>query len=130
MSPAFVLLHHGTTRHRADRMVRTGPDATFVEPGGGLGSRAEGFSTVEAGATDRGLGTAEDYARRKAGNFPTEGGPVILEVDVPVGIVELVQADPIGAIVAASGEIRFEPGLGLEELLQAWPGLTKRVIVL
>ena len=30
--------------------------------------------------------------------------------------------------IDAGGEIRFEPGFGLEELLDAWPQLTKRIV--
>ena len=30
--------------------------------------------------------------------------------------------------IDAGGEIRFEPGFGLEELLKGWPTITKKVI--
>ncbi|MDB5309823.1 MAG: hypothetical protein JWO38_4025 [Gemmataceae bacterium] len=76
------------------------------------------------------MGTARDYARHKAAGFPAEGGPVILEVEVPIEIVDIVRNDPISGMTAASGDVRFEPGVGLDELRQAWPGLTKRVIPL
>ncbi len=66
----------------------------------------------------------------KARNFPGEGGPVILEVELPESIVDIVRNHPELGLSAATGEIRFEPGAGLEELLQAWPNLTKRVIPL
>ncbi len=130
MPPAFVRLHHGTTRDRADRLMRAAPDPWFIEPGGTRGSQAAGFSTAEIGAPDVGLGTPQEYARLKAKNFPAEGGLVILEIDVPVGIVQVVFDDPIGGLWAASGEIRFEPGSGLEELIREWPIIPKRVIVL
>jgi hypothetical protein len=130
MPPAFVRLHHGTTRDRAERLIQTGPNPWYVEPGGTRGTEAGGFSTVESGATDRGLALPEEYARRKDKNFPTEGGPVILELDVPVEVVQVVYDDPIGRLTAETNEIRFEPGSGLEELLRVWPSLPKRVIVL
>ncbi len=58
-------------------------------------------------------------ARNKNLLFPNEGGPVILEIEVPESLVG--KAD-IG------GEVRFEPGFGLEELLAAWPSLPKRIL--
>jgi hypothetical protein len=123
-----VTLHHGTTRHRAERLQHTPPDPDFVEPGGNRYGRAEGFSAVIAGEQDVGLGSAERYARMKAANFPEEGGPVILEVEVPARIVDILRNDPIANMVVNSGEVRFEPGLGLEELRQAWPNLVKRIV--
>ena len=52
--------------------------------------------------------------------FLPEGGPAIVEIDVPAAITDLG--------IDAGGEVRFEPGFGLEELLQAWPELAKRVV--
>jgi hypothetical protein len=52
--------------------------------------------------------------------FPDEGGPAILEFEVPEEIARL--ADDTG------GELRFIPGFGLEELFQAWPSLPKRIV--
>lgn len=132
-----VLIHHGTTRVRAERIIATGPDPNYVEPGGDRYTGADAFSTVVAGAPDRGLRRPERYARDKSANFPNEGGPVILEIEVPEWIVDLVRNHPEQGLTAASGEIRFEPpgrlrppGVGLNELLAAWPNLTKRVIPL
>ena len=127
---SHTLLHHGTTLHRADRITRLGPDAGYVEPGGSFHDPARGFSTSLSGQPNVGLLTPEDYARMKARNFPGEGGPVILEVELPESIVDIVRNHPELGLSAATGEIRFEPGAGLEELLQAWPNLTKRVIPL
>jgi hypothetical protein len=76
------------------------------------------------------MGHPEDYARLKATNFPTEGGPVILEIDVPAWIVDVILADAIGNGLARGGEVRFEPGLGLEDLLREWPNIPKRIIPL
>jgi hypothetical protein len=42
----------------------------------------------------------------------------------------ILYADPIAAGLARSGEIRFEPESGLNELRAEWPNLTKRVIPL
>ncbi len=111
------LLHHGTTRKRADSILQDGPDPAFMEPGGT--DPARGFSTYPAGAPVS-VGTAEQYAAGKATLFPNEGGPAIVEIEVPDDIVDLA--------IDAGGEIRFEPGFGLEELLQAWPTVTKRVV--
>ena len=104
-----------------------GPDPDFVEP---HGPRAEHFSTAYADPRLRQMGHPEDYARLKAANFPTEGGPVILEIEVPAWVVDVILADDIGSGLALSGEVRFEPGVGLEELLLVWPNIPKRVISL
>lgn len=74
--------------------------------------------------------TPEDYARGKARNFPSESGPAILEIEVPAWIVDILLNDPLQSGFARSGEARFEFGFGLEELLTAWPSLTKRVIAI
>jgi hypothetical protein len=106
----------------------SGPDPFYVEPGGSHVPPAEAFSTC---FTDGRLclqGTAEGYARGKAARFPTEGGPAILELEVPQWILNILLNDPIMAAFARSGEARFEPGFGFEEILAEWPVLTKRVI--
>jgi hypothetical protein len=110
------VLRHGTTRRRAEAILLGGPDPNFVEPGGPR--PAEGFSAVDTIGPFP-FGTAEQYAAGKARAFPNEGGPAILEVEVP---------EDIAALADLGGEYRFEPGYGLEELLQAWPQLTKRVV--
>jgi hypothetical protein len=69
-------------------------------------------------------------ARNKHALFPNEGGPAILEVQVPAGIMAILYADPIAAGLARGGEIRFEPESGLNELRAAWQNLTKQVIPL
>lgn len=124
---ATVILLHGTTRDRAVRLLNDPPDPDFVEPGGDRYSRAQGFSTVLENGPNLGLGTAEDYARAKALLFPNEGGAAILRLEVPSNIVDIVYADPISAASAVSGEIRFDPGYGLEELIAEWPKLVKQV---
>lgn len=80
------------------------------------------------GRTHGAIGAPEQYARAKAGNFPNEGGPVILEVEVPGWIVDILRTDPFAAMVVASGEVRFEPDLGLPELQREWPTLNKRIV--
>lgn len=69
-------------------------------------------------------------AREKDVLFPEEGGPAILEVSVPAWIMAILYADPIAAGLARSGEIRFDPESGLNELRAEWHKLTKRVIPL
>lgn len=68
------------------------------------------------------FGTPEEYARGKAREFPDEGGPVILIVDVPDQIVLSAATEwfPL-----SQGLIQFDPGAGLEELAAAWPDLVK-----
>jgi hypothetical protein len=48
-------------------------------------------------------------------------------MDVPTWVVDILLADTYMAAFARSGEARFEPGFGLEELLLEWPDLTKSV---
>jgi hypothetical protein len=118
----MAILLHGTSRHRAEQIMKQGPDPDFVEPGGG--TRAEGFSTcLESGPFP--LGTPEDYARGKAALFPNEGGPAILAVDVPDDIIALA----VDAFFPLSqGVVEFDEGAGLEELQDAWPALPKRIL--
>jgi|ERR1017187_777521 hypothetical protein len=116
-SNATRTLRHGTTRQRADSILKNGPDADFMEPGGA--DPARGFSTYPAGGPVS-VGTPEQYAVGKAKLFPNEGGPAIVEIEVPQDIIDLA--------IDAGGEIRFEPGFGLEVLQHAWPGLTKRIV--
>src|SRR5437764_11328701 len=104
-----MLLHHGTTRNRAEAIIANGPDPDFQEPG--EYTKAEGFSTAPPGAQGT-SGDPEKIARGKAAKFG-EGGPVILELDVPDDIV--ARSDNL------IDEVRFNPGYGLEELLAAWP---------
>jgi hypothetical protein len=79
-----------------------------------------GFSMYKMEAEQLPLGSAEDYAKKKAKLFPIEGGPVILEVEIPDEIVEL-------AIQWATGLFQFDDGFGMSELLKCWPLLKKRV---
>ncbi len=114
----LVRLRHGTTRLRAEAILRDGPDPNFMEPGGL--DRAEAFSTARIQGPYP-QGSPELAANNKANLFPNEGGPVILEIEVPEAIV--TKAD-------LGGEVRFEAGFGLEELLVAWPSLPRRILFL
>ncbi|MCI0638001.1 MAG: hypothetical protein L0Y72_16750 [Gemmataceae bacterium] len=110
-------LRHGTTRQRADSIMQNGPDPSFIEPGGIESAR--GFSTYPAGGPVT-VGTPDQYAAGKAILFPNEGGPAVVEIEVPEKIAQLG--------IDAGGEIRFETGFGLEELLREWPTITKRIL--
>src|SRR2546429_664915 len=90
------MLRHGTTRQRADAILRNGPDVDFMEPGGT--DPARGFLTYPPGVPAS-VGTPEQYAAGKANLFPTEGGPAIIEIEVPDDIADLA--------IDAGGEIRF-----------------------
>jgi hypothetical protein len=120
----MAILRHGTTRHRAERIMAHGPDPDFIEPGGG--PRAEGFSTcLELGPFP--LGTPEEYARRKADAFPNEGGAVILVVDVPDDFIALAMDEVFFPL--SQGVVQFDEGAGLEELRAAWSTLPKQIVV-
>lgn len=111
------VLWHGTTRQRAEAILRHGPNRNFREPGGF--DKAEGFSTAPPHGPYL-YGDPQQVASGKAALFPDEGGPAILEIEIPEEIVALA----INEIT----EVRFQPGYGLEELLAAWPVLPKRIL--
>jgi len=125
-----TILHHGTTLLRAREIEANGPDPDYCEPGSGHIPAAEGFSTVIGDGPPCSTGTPETAARNKAALFPDEGGPAILEIRVPAWIMAILYADPIGVGLARSGEIRFDPESGLDELRAEWHKLTKRLIPL
>ena len=128
--PQPTILHHGTTLRRAVAIEADGPNPDFREPGTGSLPPAEGFSTVIGDGRACGTGIPEIAARNKHALFPGEGGPAILEVRVSARIMAILYADPIAAGLARSGEIRFEPECGLNELRAEWHTLAKRVIPL
>lgn len=74
------------------------------------------------------MGTPEQYARLKASNFPAEGGPAVLEVEVPAAVLAVLEADPDARDAMDSGDTLFDPRVGMPELLAAWPTLPKRII--
>lgn len=117
----MMVLLHGTTRHRAEQIIRYGPNPYFEEPGGRPGQ--DGFSmNLESGPFL--FGGVEQYALGKARQFPDEGGPAIIAVEVPDEIVRRAVSDwfPLG-----QGLVQFDLGAGLEELTTAWPGLGKEI---
>jgi hypothetical protein len=116
-----MILLHGTTRARAERILQHGPDPYYQEAGGQAWEG--GFSmNVEAGPFL--FGRPADYARGKARQFPDEGGPVMLMVDVPDDIVQSAVNDwfPL-----SQGLVQFDPGAGLGELIAAWSILSKEI---
>jgi hypothetical protein len=122
-SEPVVRLRHGTTRRRAEAILLHGPDPKFREPGGqpdppDIG----GFSTAVSGV-DCVTGNPDEVAVRKSRLFPDEGGPAIVHMEVPRSVCEL-------AINVGSGEIRFQPGYGLAELLDCWADLQKTIELL
>jgi hypothetical protein len=122
----MAILVHGTTRKRAEKILKEGPNPYFREPlphsGEPAGSRVESFSTyLESGPFT--LSPPEEYARRKFSDFPDEGGPVILKVDVPDEIIALAVDD--GYLPLSQGIVQFDEGAGLEELRAAWPRLLR-----
>ncbi len=70
------------------------------------------------------FGRAEDYARGKAREFPNEGGPAILAVDVSDPIICRAANDwfPL-----SQGLVQFDLDAGFGELVIAWPTLTKEI---
>jgi hypothetical protein len=116
-----MILLHGTTRRRAEQILQDGPNPRYQEPGGQ--PNEDGFSmNLENGPFH--FGRPEDYARGKAKEYPNEGGPVILVVDVPDEIVKRAANEwfPL-----SQGLVQFDPGAGLEELTAAWPNLHKEI---
>jgi hypothetical protein len=66
-------------------------------------------------------------------NLSDEGGPAILEFELPSDLAERIVGDE-GELSEkafnAGGVICFEVGGGLEELCEVWASLRKRVILL
>lgn len=114
-----MILIHGTTRRRAEQILDVGPDPRFLEPGGF--PTEDGFSMyLEQGPFH--FGTSEEYAISKHRQFPNEGGPVILVLDIPEEVVNQSASDwfPL-----SQGLVQFDIGAGLEELLGIWPEIVK-----
>jgi len=117
----MAILLHGTTRHRAERIVAHGPDPDFIQPGGG--TRAENFSTyLEHGPFH--LLPPKEYACGKAADFPNEGGAAILAVDVPDDVIALTVDE---YFPLSQGLVQFDEGAGLEELRATWSTLWKEI---
>ncbi len=119
----MAILLHGTTRDRAVQILAGGPNSNFCESPGG--PRAAGFSTcLEFGPFP--LGRPEDYARYKALDFPNEGGPVIIRMDVPDEVIGMAVDEVFFPL--SQGAVQFDEGAGLEELQSAWPRLAKQIV--
>src|ERR1700730_966335 len=99
----MTTLWHGTTRRRAEAILRNGPDKDFQEPG--AFEKAGGFSTAPPHGPYQ-FGDPREFAVGKAALFADEGGPAILEIEVDEEIVALA--------INELTEIRFAPGFGLE----------------
>jgi hypothetical protein len=98
--------------------MASGPDPNFVEPGGLMAEPAFFMARPEGPFSE---GNPVDCARRKAALFG-EGGPAILEVEIPVAI--------LATSLDLVAEVVFGPGYGLEELRAAWPTLAKNIDLL
>lgn len=117
----MAILLHGTTRQRAERIAASGPDPNFVEPAGG-GIKAREFSAYTEGGPFI-YGPPEEYACRKDRQFPHEGGPVILRMEVPD---ELVEDAADEALPEDAGLVQFD-GQSLARLRAAWPSIPKSI---
>jgi len=114
-----MILIHGTTRRRAEQILGLGPDPRYREFGGqGL---EDGFSMyLESGPFH--FGMPDEYARGKAQEFPSEGGAVILVLEVPD---EVVLQSATEWFPLSQGLVQFDPGAGLEELTAVWSEVAK-----
>jgi hypothetical protein len=109
-----MILLHGTTRRRAEAILAHGPDPRHREPGGAATN--DGLSlSLERGPFH--VGHPADYARGKAAEFPGEGGPVRLVLDVPDEVVGRAATDEFPL---SQGVVQFDLGFGFDELLAAW----------
>ncbi|MGL4552397.1 MAG: hypothetical protein ACRC33_14555 [Gemmataceae bacterium] len=122
-----MLLFHGTTLTRAQRIILNGPDPNFVEPGGK--ERARGFFLCPPFGPFEASGRPERYAvlktaaSRREGR--EEGGPAILLVDVPDEVLDLVVTDEFPL---SQGFVAFEAGPGFEALMAVWRRIPKRIL--
>jgi hypothetical protein len=113
----MTILLHGTTRHRAEKILVEGPDPKLLGP--------DGFSTyLEAGPFL--FGPVEEYERQKAGlpECKNERGPAILAVEVPDDLIAMAVDE---YFPLSQGLVQFDEGKGLEELRAAWSTLWKEI---
>jgi hypothetical protein len=125
-----VLLRHGTTRKRAEAILRNGPDPHFREPGSQ--EPAGSFWAAPVGS-HCGIGNPDVCARSKAKLFPNERGPVILEFELEEDLWKSIvsgvrQWKQKGKAINWTDAIEFDFGHGLEQLLEIWPRLVKRIV--
>lgn len=112
---------HGTTLRRAESIVVHGPNPKYREPGGH--PTDDGFSMYRDGGPYL-FQPPERYAIGKSRQFPSEGGPCLLFVEIPTVIVERAWTPWFHP---EDGIVQFDAGAGLEELLAAWPSLVKEI---
>ena len=104
-------------------ILADGPNVDYIEPGGRV--PANEFSTLLEDARTDIVGSAGEYAIKKAKNFPAERGPAVLVIDVPDEIVDLAFDQ---YLPRAQGLAQFDlEGEALRRLLEAWDGLTKYI---
>jgi hypothetical protein len=118
MKPGHTLLRHGTTLRRAEAIMKSGPDPKFREPNSFY--LAEAFSMAPLKGPFS-LGSPEVVAAGKAALFPNEGGPAILEIEMPDHL--------IASATDLVSEVRFAPEKWLKELVAAWASLEMRIVV-
>jgi hypothetical protein len=119
----MATLVHGTTRYRAEQIIKNGPNPRYAEPGGLPVN--DGFSMYVDGGPYA-YRPPEFYARGKDSQCPNEGGPVILVVEnVPDEV--LSTADRFGLLPIRFGVVQFDYGEGFEELLAIWHSLPKTI---
>lgn len=108
--------YHGTTWQRALAILENGPDPEFKEPGELTTAEGISFAPTEVAYEQ---GEPAIIARGKAALFPREGGPALLEIEMPQYLIDIS--------LDLTCEIRFLRGCGLEELLSEWDNLSKRI---
>ena len=105
--------------------MEIGPQLPYEESPSSYGDDL-GFSLVLKGMRSY-LGEPEEYAHGKARLFADEGGPAVLEVDVPQRIIN---CSDVEYAPPSQGIVVFDWQHGLCELLDVWSGLNKRIIKL
>ena len=119
----MATLVHGTTRHRAEQIIKHGPNPGYLEPGGFPCN--DGFWTYLEGGPFI-YYPPGNYARGKDLQCPNEGGPVILVIeDVPETVLDATNRD--GLCPVSNGVFQFLSGDGLEELIAIWHSLSKTI---
>ncbi len=119
--PAIV---HGTTFKRAERIFRLGPDPRFKETPGSYVAAEQFCAYLATGPYV--LYSPQEYACQKAALFPNEGGAAIIEIEVPIEIIEMA-LDPIW-LPLEHGLLQFDPGAGLDELRAGWDSFFKKIV--
>jgi hypothetical protein len=129
--PENRTLWHGTTRRRAESIVANGPDASFLEPGEKRRGDVKDFWAVDAASTPStwSMGSPFDQARDKHELFDNEGGPAIVEFEVPIIVMRELEADAEFAAVLSSGAVQFREYWGVPQLRRIWQTLPRRILM-